>query len=224
MSKYLDESGLAYFWSKIKSHVSSSVNTAKQAVLNTVWPINKGGTNATTVEGARSNLSALGAKVLSGYTGITAPNGSDTGWIRTTVSGLLPHAQDSTNGYGSLGTSTWPFKNAYIKSINGYDPHSAGAYTVTVNTTKNTEKIAAGGSYTHEVKFTPNADYKPVGIVTITKAGTGGSYLVLKGFNTNGLGIGTQSTLRIGFKNDGSSAIAKNAVTFTVQIACIRTQ
>lgn len=212
MSKYLGETGLAYFWSKIKQYVNSIV-----------WPINKGGTNATTVEGARSNLSALGAKVLNGHTGITAPNGSDSGWIRTTNSGLLPHTQDSS-GFGSIGSSTWPFKNVYAKSINGKSPNSADAYTVTVNTTKNTEKISAGSTYTHEIKFTPNAGYKPVGIVALSKSGTGSSGLTLNSYNTNGLGIGTQSTLRIGYRNVGSSAIAKSAITFTVQIACIRVQ
>lgn len=213
MSKYLGENGLAYLWSKIKQYVNSIV-----------WPVVKGGTGSTTPEGARSNLSALGSKVLSGYTGITAPNGSDAGWIRTTNSGLLPHTQDSTNGYGSVGSSGWPFKNIYAKSINGKSPNSADAYTVTVNTTKNTEKITTGATYIHVINFTPLANYKPVGIVAITKSGTGHTSLSLLSFNTNGLGTGSQSTLRIGYKNIGSSAIAKNAITFTAQIACVKTQ
>lgn len=213
MSKYLEENGLAYFWGKIKQYVNSIV-----------WPVVKGGTGSTTPEGARSNLSALGSKVLSGYTGITAPNGSDAGWVRTPNSGLLPHTQDSTNGYGSVGSSGWPFRNIYAKSINGKSPDSAAAYTVSVNTTKNTEKIAVGGVYTHTVTFTPNAGYKPVGIVALSKSGTGVHSLTLNSFNTNGLGTGTQSTLKIGYRNVGSSAIAKNAITFSIQIACVKTQ
>ena len=218
MSKYLEENGLAHFWDKIKQ----LVNTAKQSVLNTVWPINKGGTNATTVEGARTNLSVLGAKTLNGYNGITAPSGNDAGWVRTPNSGLLPHTQDSSNGFGSVGSSSWPFKNIYAKSINGKDPNSADAYTITVNTTKNTEKIAAGAVYVHNIQFTPNAGYKPVGIVTLTRSGTGSNSLTLQSFNADGLQAGAKSTLKIAYRNIGSSAVAKNAITFTVQIACVK--
>ncbi len=45
MSKFLEENGLAYFWSKIKSYYNAYFSSK-------VWPIANGGTNATTKENA----------------------------------------------------------------------------------------------------------------------------------------------------------------------------
>lgn len=57
------------------------------------------------------------------YYGMLTPEGSETGWIRTTTSGIIPHSQDSTKGTCSLGTSSWPFASIYGKKL----------YTTTVN-------------------------------------------------------------------------------------------
>lgn len=51
------------------------------------------------------------------YWGMVTPEGSESGWIRTTTSGIIPHAQDSTDGVSSLGTSSWPFKAIYGRNI-----------------------------------------------------------------------------------------------------------
>ena len=42
----------------------------------------------------------------SGYQGMTLNNGSTSGWIRTTDSGILPVR---SGGFSSIGTSSWPF-------------------------------------------------------------------------------------------------------------------
>ena len=53
----------------------------------------------------------------SGYRQFLGKNGDSSGWIRTTVNGIIPY----TSGYhSSLGTSSWYFSEAYIQNIHGY--------------------------------------------------------------------------------------------------------
>lgn len=55
-----------------------------------------------------------------GYQGFTLNDGSTSGWIRTTTSGILPHkTADSSwgNANSSLGTGVWRFANGYIKEV-----------------------------------------------------------------------------------------------------------
>ena len=58
---------------------------------------------------------------LNSYWGMTNPDGTDNVWIRTTSQGLIPYqaAGPTDTAVGSLGTSTWYFKDAYIQSIYG---------------------------------------------------------------------------------------------------------
>lgn len=48
------------------------------------------------------------------YWGLVNPEGSSSGYIRTTSSGLIPYA---TGGSGNLGTSSWPFSNIYGNNV-----------------------------------------------------------------------------------------------------------
>lgn len=50
------------------------------------------------------------------YYGLQTPGGSTSAWVRTTTNGILPA---TSGGSSSLGTSSWPFNNAYINSISG---------------------------------------------------------------------------------------------------------
>ena len=51
------------------------------------------------------------------YRQFLGKNGDSSGWIRTTVNGIIPFA----SGYhSSLGTSSWYFSEAYIQNIHGY--------------------------------------------------------------------------------------------------------
>lgn len=51
----------------------------------------------------------------SSYAGIARPDGTTTGWLRVTQTGLLPYAQGGNSS--SLGSSGWPFKNGYFKNL-----------------------------------------------------------------------------------------------------------
>ena len=55
------------------------------------------------------------------YWGLINPEGLDSGWIRTTSSGIIPYAQDATNGKCSLGTSSWPF--GAVNTVNLHTPN-----------------------------------------------------------------------------------------------------
>ncbi len=75
-------------------------------------PVAGGGTGATTAAAARTNLSVPGAAVANGYWGLTLPDGTQS-WIRTPTNGLIPY---QSGGYGSLGTSSWPFSAVYANA------------------------------------------------------------------------------------------------------------
>ncbi len=80
-----------------------------------------GGTGATSVSGARTNLGAMGAVVNSnGFYGLTRPDGNSEDWIRTTKSGIIPYQSGKAgDGHSNLGTSTWYFHEAYIDTVYG---------------------------------------------------------------------------------------------------------
>lgn len=198
-----------------------------EAAIDWPIPIDKGGTSATSWLQARTNLNALGSAYLNGYYGIVYPNGGSGGWIRTPMLGLLPYQQDAANGYGSIGSASWPFANVYTKKINGKAPDSAASYTVTKSeklSTNSTDKINPNTSFVKEFKFTPTAGYKPVGIVTIHKSGTNAGYLTINSFNMDGLGIGTESILKVTFRNIGSAAVTASAITVQYQVTCVKAQ
>ena len=52
-------------------------------------------------------------KSANGYYGLVLPTGLDAGWIRTPSLGLLPYASGGGASAGSLGTSSWKFKEIH---------------------------------------------------------------------------------------------------------------
>lgn len=86
----------------------------KYAAKSHNQPISEGGTGATTAVGATTNLGAMRSTYKNGYAGLTTAGGSDTDWIRTTSAGLLPYKSGGNSS--ELGTSGWPFKNAWTQS------------------------------------------------------------------------------------------------------------
>ena len=77
-------------------------------------PIARGGTGATTAVGATTNLEAMRSPYKNGYRGMATPGNDEDAWIRTTSAGLIPYK--SGGGSSSLGTSSWPFYNAWTQS------------------------------------------------------------------------------------------------------------
>lgn len=52
-----------------------------------------------------------------GYWGMLGPGWNNTDYIRSSANGFIPYQRDSTNGYSTLGTTLWPFKNVFTNSI-----------------------------------------------------------------------------------------------------------
>lgn len=72
------------------------------------------------------NAAKLGAESGSEYYGITV-NGSNSNWLRTTSSGILPYEKgDGTHGHGSIGTNAWYFKSGYIQNLYGTTIYESG--------------------------------------------------------------------------------------------------
>lgn len=65
---------------------------------------------------SRITMSAMAAVNANGYYGMGTPDGTTSAWIRTTTLGIIPY---QSGGSSALGTSSWPFNNAYINTIYG---------------------------------------------------------------------------------------------------------
>ena len=61
----------------------------------------------------KNNGVILASKGNTSYYGMLTPEGSASGWIRTTESGLIP----SAHGVSSIGSSSWQFKNGYFQNL-----------------------------------------------------------------------------------------------------------
>lgn len=83
-------------------------------------PIPSGGTNATTVEGARDSLGVPSYTVAGQHWQIGEPDGTHDLWMRVPTPGILPDASTTnTTGRGSLGANSWYFASAYVANYYG---------------------------------------------------------------------------------------------------------
>ena len=96
------------------SHSNSTITSVGAGKITGTLAIAHGGTGGTTAAAARGNLGAMGAASANGYYGMTTPNGDTGDWIRTTTNGIIPY---QSGGSSSLGSDTWFFNKAHIRSI-----------------------------------------------------------------------------------------------------------
>ena len=99
---------------------SDAVYQALQNVtITAVDVIEENNMNAVTSNAVYVGLSSkLGGKFLNDYYGITAPNGADNVWIRTTSQGIIPYQSGGrTSGHCYLGTSSWYFGYGYVQNM-----------------------------------------------------------------------------------------------------------
>lgn len=96
------------------SHSDSTITSVGASKITGTLAIAHGGTGGTTAAAARGNLGAMGAASANGYYGMTRPDGDTDDWIRTTTNGIIPY---QSGGSGSLGSDTWFFNEANIRSI-----------------------------------------------------------------------------------------------------------
>lgn len=94
------------------TNINGGVNTVTTQYS---FPINGGGTVYTTGnKPSTSDISAIKGTNANGYWGLSQPDGNTSQWIRTTQNGIIPY---QSGGHGGLGTSSWPFNTAYVKTI-----------------------------------------------------------------------------------------------------------
>lgn len=114
-------------------------------------PLGNGGTGGTTAATARTNLATWMYDLVSNtsYPGLAKPDGTTTGWVRTTQNGLLPY---QSGGSGGIGTSSWPFSNGYFTNL-----YKGGASVATVTWTSYTitphSNVSASADTTWTCKY-----------------------------------------------------------------------
>lgn len=96
------------------THSDGTITSVGAGKITGTLAIAHGGTGGTTAATARGNLGAMGAVYANGYYGMTRPDGDTGDWIRTTTNGIIPY---QSGGSGSLGSDTWFFNKANIRSI-----------------------------------------------------------------------------------------------------------
>jgi hypothetical protein len=132
---YYESSG-AYFTGRIKTTIGSNelifvapasvssvsafgTNESHQINGNKVWHAGNDGSgsglDADRLDGLQGS-DFYRAQFLNGYYGLVTPAGSNSDWVRSTQSGIIPY---QSGGHGSLGTSSWPWNNGYINTMTG---------------------------------------------------------------------------------------------------------
>lgn len=171
-------------------NISGNANTATTAVSASSATTDSSGNNIV-------NTYARIDKVYddSGdYRQFLGKNGDSSGWIRTTVNGIIPYA----SGYhSSLGTSSWYFSEAYIQNIHGYlygnisgssTSCSGNSLTATKLQTARTiwgQSFDGTGNVSGDIKLAEAADAK-IGSI-YNKSDTNIYNYILFGNNTSGI-------------------------------------
>ena len=105
--------------STIKANLEGNASTANTAISAGSATSDSNGNNIANTY-ARINK-VYDDSDSSGYRQFLGKNGDSSGWIRTTVNGIIPYTSgESANGHSSLGTPSWYFSKAYIQNIYGY--------------------------------------------------------------------------------------------------------
>jgi phage-related tail fiber protein len=81
---------------------------------DSLYHVNNKPTSSDVGLGNLDNARQMRATLTNGYWGLTDAAGSSSAYIRTTSSGIIPYQSGSSS---ALGTSTWQFNSAYVKTF-----------------------------------------------------------------------------------------------------------
>ena len=166
----------------------------------------------------RNGLSVMGYKLANGYAGIMFPGGSDSGWVRTSTSGLLPYA--SGGGSSSLGSSTWPFTNLYAQNIyhNGTKlgniaTQSSLGWAAGDASATNSSAQSAGSRFTVNITVGVKSGMAPIAVVGVWASN---NQVFSRGFDLDGISSGGSAVVKTYWQ--ANAAITASQVTFSAQV------
>lgn len=169
---------------------------------------------------------------VSTYWGMTLPNGANSGWIRTTQSGIIPY-QAGAAGSGScyIGTSTWYFKAAYVDDVYGTSFHGTASTANALNL-MDVNEIRFGNPFSteHDIYF----GYKWAGGVKSAvisryrfwngggnaNDGDGGALAGINASTAEFTGNVTLTAATSGAQTPTSSLILRNSTNYKEGISC----
>ena len=223
-------------WVQSKSGALYSAGTDQPTQFGTL-PVAQGGTGATTAANARTNLGALGSKLVGNYEGMTTMSGDDTKWIRTTTAGIIPYESGGAgSGHSSLGTSSWRFDTAYIETVYGnLSGNATSATAANLTTTANAIAYYTNTTGTFGTKASANgALYATAangalqwGILPVAQGGTGANLGADSSgatravvMNPNGTALTTRplvdSTAHTAFSYTSTSLVTERAIYYAL--------
>lgn len=168
-----------------------------------------------------------------GYWGILPPTGSESTWLRSPKSGIIPYSKNIADG-SSLGSASWPWNNVHSKNfkINGVDQSEYGYLKVitegTADTTgegrvmvgNNKATGTAGNGYGRIQMYGTNTGYTMIvpgnnstSNITLTLPSSGGTLARTADNVASATKLNTARTLKIGNTGktfDGSANVTWN--------------
>lgn len=127
---------------------SANITTANWGTARTltIGSTGKSVNGSANISWTLTEIGAMGTVSANGYYGLALPDKTTSNWIRTTVNGIIPY---QSGGASALGTSSWPFNNAYINIV--YGNLSGNATTAT---TLQTARTINGTSFNGSTNIT----------------------------------------------------------------------
>lgn len=128
----------AYNDETIRIHTAS--RNPNDTAKSISWNGKNGNVSADGTFYVQNTYPVMPMKSANGFYGIMLPDASDSDWIRTTVTGIIPY---QSGGSSALGTESWPFNNIWSKTINIIDTYYP-AFRLTAQTVNSFNTYSKG--------------------------------------------------------------------------------
>lgn len=154
--------------------------------------------------------------LMNSYEGLTTNDGYYSNYLRTTLNGIIPYAQDATNGYSYVGTTSWRFRGMWTMRINDY---TIGASTSDLmNSILATDK---SGHVTTGVQMNFNVGQNMESKSRFLRLDDGEGFRVNDGFKANEYKFNGDSNSKI-FKENNDMVIS-NAANIKLKLKADKT-
>lgn len=144
---------------------NSTVTASTYNILTSKYAVTiaQGGTSATNVIGARTNL-GLWSLISDTYNTLMPANGTSNGWVKLGTSnnsyGLLPsQTGEKGSGHNYIGASTWWWNSSYINTMNSSAINTNTLAATSINAvTINTQTLNATAITAYKLRLTSTSD------------------------------------------------------------------